>query len=38
MSNSMGLIRRHDIWDQNLTQGDDDFAKEVSFFFGIGFN
>jgi hypothetical protein len=38
LSNSLGSIRRHDVWDRNLTKGDDDFAKEASFFFGIGFN
>jgi hypothetical protein len=38
LSNSLGLVHRHDVWDWNLTEGDDDFTKEVSFFFRIGFN
>jgi hypothetical protein len=38
LRNSLGLIHRHDVRDWNLTEGDDNFTKEVSFFFGIGLN
>jgi hypothetical protein len=37
LSNSLGFICRHDVWDWNLIEGDDDFAKEVSLLFGIGY-